>query len=747
MFPSQDDAFEGEIMRIVPRGIVRHLRIGRRAAVGAVLFAFALVLFVVTALVLSAVGQIKDQANALDNLRLKETTSGALMTLRNQLDATLTDYAVRNDAAEFVYAPDRFDWLASNYGKASGPGKLFDTAIVLDQDGRVRMAYHDGMPISWPEESYLPGGWGKMLAQVQEMRPGHWSQMSGFVKTDHGIAAAGVALIRNKSGELPSAENERRYLLLARHFTKPLVDRLARTYVVDGLELEPTNVEGANAVDIVNPLGEIVAKMGWRSRLPGDVSFHGARPIIFTALGVVGTFFIVLLIVGSTTLDRLKADEAAARDEALRDRLSGLTNRNGLFLKLARMVRSARHHRTDVLLLYLDLDGFKEINDSYGHAAGDRLIKGVAAAFEVLVPEHAVLARLGGDEFAIAIQGGDVREDGRKLCRSILELFTEPFSIGERVASIGCSIGISISTAGEIDGEELVRRADMAMYQAKEGGRGRYVAYDEKMDALREEKLQLEADLRRAIGNGEISLVYQPVVNAATRTITSVEALARWNRPGVGPVAPDIFIAAAETSGLIDRLGLFVLQRACEAAQQWPSIRLSVNISPVQFRNPAFAGYVADILKHTGTTPDRLRLELTEGYFIQHPERANVAIDKLKQLGISIALDDFGAGFASVGYLRRFGFNRMKIDRSLVMALEQGGRSLDMLQATVALARSLDIPVTAEGVETEEQAAILHLCGCDELQGYLFSRPVSGERIRELLHEQDAPVAEIRLKA
>lgn len=732
-------------MRIAPRGIVRHLRIGRRAVVGAVLFAFAVVLFVVTALVLSAVGQIKDQANSLDNLRLKETTAGALMTLRNQLDATLTDYAVRNDAAEFVYAPDRFDWLAANYGKASGAANLFDTAIVIDQDGRVRMAYHDGMPVSWPQDSYLSGGWGKMIERVREMRPGTWSQMSGYVKTEHGIAVAGVALVRAKTGSLPNAGDERRYLLLARHLTASLVDSLAHTYVIDGLDLQSVNLPAPNAVEIVNPVGEVVAKLVWHSRLPGDISFHTARPIIFTALGFVGTFFLILLILGSATLDRLKADEAAAREEALRDRLSGLINRNGLFIKLARMVRSARYDKTDVLLLYLDLDGFKEINDSYGHAAGDRLIKGVSAALQVLVPERAILARLGGDEFAIAIKGGDVREEGRKLCRSILELFTEPFNIGEHVVSIGCSIGIAISTTGEIGGEELVRRADMAMYKAKEGGRGRYVAYDEKMDELREEKLQLEADLRHAIGNGEISLVYQPVVNAATRAITSVEALARWNRPGSGPVPPDIFIAAAETSGLIDRLGLLVLLQACEAAKQWPSIRLSVNVSPVQFRNPAFAGHVSDILKSTGTSPDRLRLELTEGYFIQHPERACVALDKLKQLGISIALDDFGAGFASVGYLRRFGFNRMKIDRSLVVALEQGGRSLDMLQATVALARSLDIPVTAEGIETEEQATILHLCGCDELQGYLFSRPVPAEKICELLDEQESPVKQLKV--
>ena len=733
-------------MRIAPRNIGDYLPVGRRTAVGVVLSTFALVLLIVTALVLSALSQVREKANSLDNARSRETTAGALVTFREQLGATLNDYAAWDDAAEYVYAPDRFDWVASNYGDMTVNNDLFDTAVVLDENNRIRMAYQNGKPVTWTPATYFTG-LREMIERVRSMRPGITSQVTGFVKTGDGIAAAGVALVRLKSGALPPVGADRRYLIFARHLKQATVDKLARNYVIEGLELQYGDGPAANHVDIVNPLGEVLARLVWRSHLPGDVSFRDARPVVFTALGIAGTFFLVLLIIGSATLDRLKADEATAREEALRDRLSGLDNRAGLFARLNRMVDKARHDKTDIELLYLDLDGFKEINDSYGHAAGDRLIKGVAAALRVMVPEGAVLARLGGDEFAIAIQGNDVWSEGRKLCLALLELFTEPFSIGERVASIGCSIGTSVSRAGDINGEELLRRADMAMYQAKENGRGRYVSYELKMDALREEKLQLEADLRSAILNDEIQVVYQPVVSAATRCITGVEALARWQRPGYGFVPPDIFIAAAETSGLIDRLGLLVLRKACETARQWPSIKLSVNISPVQFRNPGFSRQVADILEATQTPFERLRLEMTEGYFIQHPERAGAAIDKLKQLGLHIALDDFGAGFASVGYLRRFGFDRMKIDRSLIMALDKGGRSLEMLQATVALAKSLDIPVTAEGVETEEQAAILHLCGCDELQGYLFSKPVAAEEITAMLDGQDAPLFALRAGA
>ena len=419
-------------MRIAPRNIGEYLPVGRRTAVGVVLSTFALVLLIVTALVLSALSQVREKANLLDNARSRETTAGALVTFREQLGATLNDYAAWDDAAEYVYAPDRFDWVASNYGDMTVNNDLFDTAVVLDEDRKVRMAYQNGKPVSWTPDVYFARGLKEMIERVQSMRADITSQVTGFVKTSDGIAAAGVALVRLKSGALPPVGAERRYLIFARHLRQATVDKLARNYVIDGLELQYGDGPAENHVDIVNPLGDVLARLTWRSHLPGDVSFHDARPVVFTALGIAGTFFLVLLIIGSATLDRLKADEAAAREEALRDRLSGLNNRAGLFAKLNRMVGKARHDKTDIKLLYLDLDGFKEINDSYGHAAGDRLIKGVAAALRVLMPEGAVLARLGGDEFAIAIQGNDVWSEGRKLCQALLELFTEPFSIGER---------------------------------------------------------------------------------------------------------------------------------------------------------------------------------------------------------------------------------------------------------------------------------------------------------------------------
>jgi diguanylate cyclase (GGDEF)-like protein len=430
---------------------------------------------------------------------------------------------------------------------------------------------------------------------------------------------------------------------------------------------------------------------------------------------------------------RLKTEETNAREEAHRDRLSGLLNRDGLRVSVDALVAAAKQTQDNVLLLYLDLDGFKEVNDSYGHGTGDQLIRAVAAGLKVLIPDGAVLARIGGDEFAIAFTSRDGDASALQLSEHILDFLAEPLEIGRRVVVIGASIGIAVSAGGGVDREELVRRADLAMYKAKEAGRARMTLYDPAMDADREERNALELDLRMAIEGGQLTLAYQPLVDAVTSDMVGVEALVRWNRPGHGPVSPEVFIPVAETSGLIEALGLFVLRKACETAKEWPELRVAVNVSPGQFRNPAFTDYVRHVLRHTEIEAKRVTLEVTEGYMIQNPKRTRQAIEQLKTLGVRIALDDFGSGFSSIGYLRQFGFDRIKIDRSLVKDIEESDSQREMLKATVALARSLDIPVTAEGIETPEQASAVRQFGCDTLQGFFFGRPMPGEDITELL--------------
>ncbi|RWX79161.1 bifunctional diguanylate cyclase/phosphodiesterase [Neorhizobium lilium] len=716
-------------MRLSPPRLRHRLEVGRRLTGMAMLAAFALVVVLVTIFILTAISRIADYSNRLDDDRSRQTTAGALRTFESQLHATLNDYAAWDDAAQFVYASDGQEWVKSNYGDMTANSDLFDIAVVMDIHHNVLMVYQDGQPVGWSPQDYFDGSLWTLFDKAASAGPDAVPEATGFIRTGKGVAAIGAALIRKKSGELDKLRDQRRFLVFARHLDDKKVTGLAETYVVEGLRFTASDQPSPNTVDIRNAHGQLLARLGWQSRLPGDLSYHQVRPLVYYALVMVGLFFLLLLVSGSNTLKRVKADEAAARQLAMRDRLSGLLNRAGFFAALDELVEEGHRRELHVLLLYLDLDGFKEVNDAYGHGTGDQLIRGVAAGLKSLVGPDAVLARVGGDEFAVALLTFEALVAADTLSDRILGFFEEPFVIGERVATIGTSIGIAISPRGRVAGEELVRRADMAMYRAKETGRGRADHYRPEMDAEREERNKLEIDLRIAIERGELHVVYQPVVDAEGWLLIGVEALARWNRKDHGPVPPEVFIPIAESTGLIDQLGLFVLHHACETLRRWPGLKLAVNISPGQFRDPAFARHVCSVFRETGTDPARITLEMTEGYFIQNPERARMALTTLRQLGVQIALDDFGAGFSSVGYLRQFGFDRMKIDKSLVIALDDGGRAVDLLQATVALARSLDIPVTAEGVETRQQAIQLKLTGCDELQGYFFGKPMSAEDI------------------
>jgi diguanylate cyclase (GGDEF)-like protein len=485
-----------------------------------------------------------------------------------------------------------------------------------------------------------------------------------------------------------------------------------------------------------DPEGKVLGKLAWPSQAPGDLSYTEIRGKVVAAIGLFTFLLTTIFAIGLMEMRRLRSDEEAARLLALTDRLSGLLNRAGLFKSLASMIEEAKVTKCDVALLYLDLDGFKEVNDAYGHSCGDDLIRSISAGFRCLVPKDAVLARVGGDEFAIAFVRKNCDMAARSLAETILQFFGEPFQIGERLVTVGTSIGIASSQIGTVGGEEVVRRADVAMYKSKESGRGRFFFYDTSMDNDREMVLSIEAQLRKAIDENQLGVVFQPVVAASTLEVTSAEALVRWNRPGSGPVPPDVFIPAAEKTGLIEPLGVFVLQAACENARQWPELSIAVNVSPVQLRNPSFANQVSEALDKAGIEPGRLTLELTEGYLIQNPQRARQSIERLKALGVKIALDDFGSGFSSIGYLRQFGFDRMKIDRSMISDIDKDKNARNLFEATAALARSLGIPVTAEGVERESQAHILLDSGCQELQGFLFGKPMPPEELSAMLRRQ-----------
>lgn len=331
---------------------------------------------------------------------------------------------------------------------------------------------------------------------------------------------------------------------------------------------------------------------------------------------------------------------------------------------------------------------------------------------------------MGGDEFAMAVSGEQAIDRAAAFAWGALELLKAPVALSKRTIYIGASIGIASGTPAECSSTELFRRADIAMYHAKKSGKGRTAWYDDALDAVRRHQLMIENGIRQGLEQDEFEVWYQPVVDADTLAMTGVEALLRWPRRPQGALAPDAFIAIAESSGLIDTLGQFVLQRACSDLQPVGDLLLSVNISPAQFRDPAFESRVMETVAACRFPPSRLQVEVTESYVLENPERSQAVMENLKAQGIAVALDDFGTGYSSIGYLRRFRFDSLKIDKSLAGRVDCDAQAAEMVRGTVRIARALGMTVVAEGVEDPQQLALLRRAGCDRLQGFYFSKPM-----------------------
>ncbi|HEX5258589.1 MAG TPA: EAL domain-containing protein [Sphingomicrobium sp.] len=416
--------------------------------------------------------------------------------------------------------------------------------------------------------------------------------------------------------------------------------------------------------------------------------------------------------------------EAAARIAhlAYHDVLTGLPNRAVFADHLARTLEQTGKRR--VALLCLDLDGFKAVNDLYGHPLGDELLIETSHRLRSAVGEQTLVARLGGDEFAIVQVGARQPGQSGHLADEIIAALNAPFELQGQSVRVGCSVGIAIYPTDASGASDLIKNADLALYRAKsEGGRlARF--YEAEMDEAMRERRRMEAELKLALGRDEFSIDYQPLADLTMGEITGFEALLRWTHPRKGPISPDVFIPLAEECNYIDALGEWVLREACKEAASWqPPLRLSVNLSPLQFIPGNFVEIVHRILEETGMDPRRLDLEITEGLLIKEPEKAVATLQELKKLGIQISMDDFGTGYSSLSYFRMFPFDKVKIDRSFIQEMLDNPHARAIIRSVIGLGQGLEMPVIAEGVETAEQLDALKADGCTQVQGYLISRP------------------------
>ena len=430
--------------------------------------------------------------------------------------------------------------------------------------------------------------------------------------------------------------------------------------------------------------------------------------------------------------ERLRT-EAKIRHMARHDALTDLPNRVLFKERLEEAFKRLSRGET-VAVLCLDLDGFKSVNDTLGHPAGDALLKIAATRLRDIIREADTVARFGGDEFAV-VQVGDTQPHGViALAQRILDALSKPFDLNGHQVVIGVSVGIALAPADGDDPEQVLKNGDMALYRAKSDGRGIYRFFEPQMDALMQMRRQLELDLRRALIQQEFELVYQPIIDLQTNTIISFEALLRWRHPERGTVSPAEFIPLAEEIGIIVPLGEWVLRQACQDATRWPDdITVAVNLSPVQFKNKKVLEAVINALANSGLPPRRLELEITESVLLVGSELTLLVLHELRALGARIAMDDFGTGYSSLSYLRNFPFDKVKIDSSFVQHATNERSSLAIIRAVTGLSSSLGMATTAEGVETPEQLDRVRQEGCNEVQGFLISKPRPAGELGELL--------------
>lgn len=690
-----------------------------------ILFTLATLAYVVA----GAIGSMAASADQMDDARALTAAKGALTALKKQLSATVRDNAYWDDAYANLNTDGAADWAIQNWGMTTADYPLYDTALVIKADGRPLMAYHEGTAISDADvDGFFLGNLGDVVTAARHAGVASEKLAVAFLKTSKGVALVSAAAIQ-PSGEDPAFDmGMAKVLIFSKQLTSNVVAEIAKTFSISGLTLtESPDDRSLLHADVMDINGRDIARITWPQAHPGTASYHRVRPTVILSALVLAVLLGAVAVSGLLVFRALRNGERMANHKAKHDALTGLWNRAGCLERLEAAL--APDSKCQTALHILDLDGFKPVNDAWGHLVGDELIKEVAARLLASLPPTAVVARMGGDEFAV-IRGGSTSEvDPRSIADRILGALASPFVVDGRIIEIGGSVGWAEAGVEMPDSVELLRRADLALYRAKGLGRGVAVIYEPSLDEEAGKYSELEQELRLGLATGDIRVVFQPLMDASTREVSGVEALARWTSPTRGPVSPEVFIGVAEKAGLIDQLGFQVLMTATREGTRWPGIGVAVNVSPLQLRNPYFCQQVRDVIAESGFDPARLTIEVTEGALISNPDQAKRAFDGLRDLGVKIALDDFGCGYASIGTLRAFGFDSMKIDRSLVVGLERDKNGVAILQATVALANALHLPVTAEGIETEEQAAAVRLFGCDKLQGYLFSKPVPADEI------------------
>jgi diguanylate cyclase (GGDEF)-like protein len=644
------------------------------------------------------------------------------------------------------------DWLDVEAGVFVTTSYKHDRILILDEQNQPTYGFGDDMRLDratqakfaslvQPLAEQIRGGknisprisdasFTDDLAEDSAITDRRYGRGAAAILSNEGkpVFAAAMEITPSLSKALESKRP--RLLVSVTDLSAPVLKDIGRSVLINDLGYSANGALSANKFPIRSDDGKAMGALSWTPKQPGNALISDLLPpiliILIAAMASIAALFKRL----TRSTRELAKREVEAQYLANHDALTGLPNRRRLAARLAELRDENSAVGSAISVACIDLDRFKDINDTLGHQAGDELIKAVARRIESQAQPGDMIARLGGDELAVIRPHKHVNE-GERLSNMVISCFDAPFSVLGHEIETKASLGVTSATLDR-PFDDIMREADIALYEAKAMGRGCAAHFITPMAAKLEQRHAIEIDLRRAIANRELTLNYQPIIEAATGRISSVEALVRWHSATHDHVSPELFVDIAEETGMMAGLGHFIIERAVEDSHRWPHLKTAINISPAQLRSATIVGEIVGVTKRFGVSPQMITIEITETLLMANDARTLKILNQLKEHGFSLALDDFGTGYSSLAYIRDFPFDRLKIDRRFIKGVDQDPQALAIVEGVINFGRILGHEIIAEGIETEQEMQAMQRAGCTHLQGYVFSKPLSADHIEAL---------------
>lgn len=690
------------------------------AGIAAVMIATITVFVLTVGLSNSWLGHVlDDQARDQSVAQIRNARDNLLAQVR----LTAIDYAKWGTAVDAIEAED-LDWIYENIGAGANAGQVFHLAVIwggryAEDTGWADDGIEQGRP-----DLLDPTILGLAERRLVDLPLGTFEATEFFTWRRGALYAVSAARLEvaDEGRDLQPRDEEIERLLMGRRISNEVIADIADSFLVSGLGLEREAPMDRPSVPLMGGDGQPVAFLAWDMPQPGTTMLRRIAPVLFFIVLLTAALAALGMALVRRSAQRLVLAEHQSATAARTDGLTGLANRLAFTEVLALPARAGER-----AVVFLDLNGFKRINDALGHEVGDGVIQAVARRLSVLVSKKRMLARIGGDEFVFVLAMRDAEVEVERLVLDLKTAMEAPVIVCGHTLRVRAAMGYAVQRRDQEDPEALVHQADLAMYEAKRRSDGRAVGFDVMIERSDQEARAIERALRSTLAgaDGALAVAYQPIVHARTGRVVRAEALARWTSVELGAVPPDRFIAVAEQAGLIGEVGRLMFALICSDLQAYPDLQVSMNVSPVQLMAPT---YVADLVRDLavrGIDPSRVEVELTEGLMVDDPALASRRLAELRAAGLTVSLDDFGTGYSSIGYLRELSFDTLKIDRTFVTGLATSAELRKLCGGMVQIGQALGLTIVCEGIETAEELALVASLGCDFAQGFHIGRPVT----------------------